>query len=128
MSFDPVTAITDLVSGVGGKLIDRIWPDPNQAAAAKVELLKLQQSGELARIVSDNDLTKAYLLDQQNARARDVAFLQAGKKNQRGDILAYAAVGALAGCILALFAVAIFNVRIDTTVKELLLLLTGALI
>jgi len=31
----------------GGKLIDRLWPDKAQANAAKLELFKLQQSGEL---------------------------------------------------------------------------------
>lgn len=46
MSLDPVTALLD----IGGKVIDRIWPDPTQAANAKFELFKLQQSGELAQI------------------------------------------------------------------------------
>ena len=46
MAVDPLTAALD----IGGKVIDRLWPDPAQAAAAKLELLKLQQSGELAQI------------------------------------------------------------------------------
>lgn len=46
MSLDPVTALLD----VGGKVIDRIWPDPAQAASAKLELFKLQQSGELQQL------------------------------------------------------------------------------
>lgn len=46
MAFDPVTAALD----IGGKVIDRLWPDPNQAAAAKIELLKLYQSGDLAQL------------------------------------------------------------------------------
>lgn len=43
MAFDPLSAALD----IGGKLIDRLWPDPTKAAEAKLELLKLQQSGEL---------------------------------------------------------------------------------
>lgn len=43
MAVDPVTALLD----IGGKVIDRLWPDPTQAANAKLELIKLQQSGEL---------------------------------------------------------------------------------
>lgn len=43
MAVDPVTALLD----IGGKIIDRLWPDPTQAANAKLELIKLQQSGEL---------------------------------------------------------------------------------
>ena len=46
MAFDPVSALFE----VGSKVIDRIWPDPVQAANAKLELTKLQVSGELAII------------------------------------------------------------------------------
>jgi hypothetical protein len=46
MALDPVTAALD----IGGKLIDRLWPDPAQRDAAKLELLRLQQSGDLAQI------------------------------------------------------------------------------
>lgn len=54
MALDPVTAALD----IGGKVIDRLWPDPSQAAAAKLELLKLQQSGELAQITGQMDINK----------------------------------------------------------------------
>ena len=54
MSFDPVTAVLE----VGGKLIDRLWPDPTVAAAAKLELLKLQQSGELSAIAGQLEINK----------------------------------------------------------------------
>jgi hypothetical protein len=43
MAFDPISAALD----IGGKLIDRLWPNPTEAAKAKLELLKLQQEGEL---------------------------------------------------------------------------------
>ena len=46
MALDPVTAALD----IGGKLIDRLWPDPAQRDAAKLELLRLQQSGDLSVI------------------------------------------------------------------------------
>lgn len=49
---DPVT----LILGLGGKVIDRLWPDPAAAAAAKLELLKMQQSGELAQLTADTSL------------------------------------------------------------------------
>ena len=55
MALDPVTAILD----IGSKVIDRVWPDPAQAAAAKLELVKLQQSGELQQIVGQLDIDKA---------------------------------------------------------------------
>jgi hypothetical protein len=54
MALDPVTAALD----IGGKLIDRLWPDPSQRDAAKLELLKLQQSGELAGITGQVEINK----------------------------------------------------------------------
>lgn len=55
MAIDPVTAALE----IGGKVIDRIWPDPSQAAAARLELAKLQQSGELAQITGQLEINKA---------------------------------------------------------------------
>lgn len=49
------------VAGIGGKLIDRLWPDPTQAAAAKLELLKMRQTGELATLAAETDLLKGQL-------------------------------------------------------------------
>jgi len=54
MSLDPVTAALD----IGGKLIDKLWPDPAQRDAAKLELLKLQQSGELAEMTAQTEINK----------------------------------------------------------------------
>ena len=44
MSLDPISILLD----IGSKVIDRIFPDPAAAASAKLELIKLQQSGDLA--------------------------------------------------------------------------------
>jgi hypothetical protein len=55
MALDPVSALLD----IGGKVMDRLWPDPAQAAAAKLELFKLQKSGELAVIAGQLDINKA---------------------------------------------------------------------
>jgi len=55
MALDPVSALLD----IGGKVMDRLWPDPVQAAAAKLELFKLQQSGELAQIAGQMEVNKA---------------------------------------------------------------------
>lgn len=49
MAFDPITSALDL----GSKLIDKFVPDKAQADAAKLELLRLQQSGELAQIATN---------------------------------------------------------------------------
>lgn len=54
MSLDPVTALLD----IGNTVISRIFPDPVQAATAKLELVKLQQSGELAQMTGQLDINK----------------------------------------------------------------------
>ena len=51
---DPIT----LLLGVGNKLIDHFFPDANQAAAAKLELLKMQQNGDLQVMASQMDINK----------------------------------------------------------------------
>jgi hypothetical protein len=45
----PLGAILD----IGGKLIDRLMPDPEQKAKAQLELLQMQQNGQLAQIQAE---------------------------------------------------------------------------
>ena len=50
-----------LLSGIfdlGKGLIDRLFPDPAAKAAAQMELLKMQQAGELAQLAAETDLAK----------------------------------------------------------------------
>jgi hypothetical protein len=54
MSLDPISAALDL----GTTLINKIFPDPAQASQAKLELLKLQQNGELAIMTAQTDINK----------------------------------------------------------------------
>jgi len=51
---DPIS----LALGIGNKLIDHFFPDANQAAAAKLELLKMQQSGDLAVMTGQLEINK----------------------------------------------------------------------
>jgi hypothetical protein len=51
---DPITAIL----GIGNKLIDHFFPDANQAAAAKLRLLEMQQNGDLQVMASQMDINK----------------------------------------------------------------------
>lgn len=54
MALDPISAAL----GIGEELIKRLWPDPAQAASAQLELIKLQQSGELAQIAGQMEINK----------------------------------------------------------------------
>ena len=54
---DPVTAVL----GIGSQLIDRLWPDPATRDAAKLELLRLQQDGELEEFRGAKELALGQL-------------------------------------------------------------------
>ncbi len=67
---DPMT-IGGLFS-IGGKLIDKIFPDPEQKAKAQLELLKMQQDGELDQIKTQLSaiMAEAQSADPWTSRAR----------------------------------------------------------
>lgn len=52
---------------VGGKILDRVLPDPEAKARAQAELLKLSQDGELAKMAND---TKLFETEQNNLTER----------------------------------------------------------
>jgi uncharacterized membrane protein (DUF106 family) len=59
----PLGALLD----IGGKILDKVFPDPAQAEQAKLKLLEMQQNGELAQINADiaeqQELTKRQQAD-----------------------------------------------------------------
>jgi hypothetical protein len=59
----PLTALLD----VGGKLIDKLIPDPEAKARAQLELAKMAQDGELAKMAND---TKLFEVEQTNTTER----------------------------------------------------------
>jgi hypothetical protein len=48
----------DAVLSIGSKVIDRLWPDQEKRDAAKLELFKLQQAGELQVIAQQLEINK----------------------------------------------------------------------
>ena len=62
----PLTAILD----IGTKLIDKLIPDPEAKAKAQLELVKLQQEGELAKMQADiaeaQEVTKRWEADMSS--------------------------------------------------------------
>jgi hypothetical protein len=57
----------DAILNIGGKILDKVFPDPAQAEQAKLKLLEMQQTGELAQIAADTaeqqELTKRQQAD-----------------------------------------------------------------
>jgi hypothetical protein len=62
----PLGAILD----IGSKLIDKLIPDPEAKAKAQLELVKLQQEGELAKMQADiaeaQEITKRWEADMSS--------------------------------------------------------------
>ena len=81
----PLGALLD----IGGKILDKIFPDPAQAEQAKLKLLEMQQNGELAQIAADTaeqqELTKRQQADMmsdswlsKNIRPMTLLFILGG--------------------------------------------------
>ncbi|MBF0556258.1 MAG: holin family protein [Nitrospirae bacterium] len=68
MAFDPITSILDL----GTSLINKIFPDPAQRDAAKLQLIALKQNGELDELKTNLSvmLAEAQNADKWTSRAR----------------------------------------------------------
>ena len=90
----------DALLNVGGKLIDKLIPDPEAKAKAQLDLAKMAQDGELARIANETDL---YKTEQNNLTDRlksDMASDSWLSKNIRPMTLVYILVAYLLLAIL----------------------------
>ena len=70
---DPVTAALNM----GGQLIDRFWPDQATKDAAKLELLKVAQNGQLAEMNNETQLALGQIeINKEDAKSGN--FWQSG--------------------------------------------------
>jgi len=97
----------DRAADVAGQVIDtarRVTGTSSESEAAEAlranpEMLwRFRQ--DMAAIELETE--RAYLADRQDARRRDVALAQAGRRNWRADIMVLSAAGGLIACILAI--------------------------
>ena len=63
----------DALLNIGGKLVDKLIPDPKAQAEAKLSLAKMAQDGELAKMANE---TKLYEVEQNNLTGRHTADMQ----------------------------------------------------
>jgi len=57
----------DSLLNIGGKLIDKLIPDPEAKAKAQMDLAKMAQDGELAKMANETEL---YKTEQNNLTQR----------------------------------------------------------
>ena len=123
MALDPVSAIFE----VGSKVLDRLLPDPAQQAAAKLELLKLQESGELAKMANETKLVELEHANTNSARDMNAKIQESASAAWLAKNTAYALdIGIVASTILlAWFA---FMKEVPEANKQLVYMALGSLI
>ena len=93
----------DALLNVGGKLIDKLIPDPQAKAKAQLDLAQMAQDGELAKMANDTDL---YKTEQNNLTDRlksDMASDSALSKNIRPMTLIAIFVGYFVFAMMSAF-------------------------
>jgi hypothetical protein len=121
MAFDPVSALFE----VGGKLIDKLIPDPAQKAAATIKLAELKQTGDLAVMASETDAFKAEQAAVTGRWTADMASDSWLSKNIRPIALIYVTVSTTAFAIASGFGYAIQAAYVTLFGQLLLLMFTA---
>jgi hypothetical protein len=117
----------DALLNVGGKLIDKLIPDPEAKAKAQLELAKLAQDGELAKMANDTKLFELNNANTDSARDMNAKVQESTNASWLAKNTAYALdIGIVAATIfLAWFA---FIKGVPEANKELVYMALGSLI
>jgi hypothetical protein len=117
----------DALLSVGGKLIDKLIPDPEAKAKAQLELQKMAQDGELAKMANDIKLVELENANTDSARDMNAKVQESTNASWLAKNTAYALdIGIVTATIfLAWFA---FMKGVPETNKELVYMALGSLI
>jgi hypothetical protein len=117
------------VLDIGGKIIDRLWPDPAQRDAAKLELFKAQQAGEFKEVDQAFELAKAQI-GVNAAEAASPDMFVAGWRPFIGWVCGVGCAWNWVGLPLAVFALAVVGHPValrPADLSEMMPLLLGML-
>ena len=117
----------DALLSVGGKLIDKLIPDPEAKARAQLELTKLAQDGELAKMANETKLFELNNANTDSARDMNAKVQESTNASWLAKNTAYALdIGIVTATIfLAWFA---FMKGVPDANKELVYMALGSLI
>lgn len=107
-------ALIPLITGV----LDKVLPDPQAAAAAKLKMLEMAQAGELAALAADTDLAKGQLEINKVEAASPNLFI-GGWRPAVGWVCAAAFAWNFIGLPIAMFATAYFGKQVQLAPAEL---------
>jgi hypothetical protein len=111
---------------LGKNLIDRVLPNPEAKAAAALELAKLQESGELARMANDTKIMEALLADTASARDREAKVATSPEAPYLNKIIVPCLAIGILGLSFTIFGVLLF-VKVDPAHKDILIYVLGVL-
>jgi hypothetical protein len=119
----PLTALLE----VGGKLVDKLIPDPEAKAKAVAELAQMEQNGELAKMANDTKLVELMNANTDSARDMNAKVQESANASWLAKNTAYALdIGIVSATIfLAWFA---FMKGVPDANKELVYMALGSLI
>ena len=91
----------DTILSIGEKVLDRVMPDPEAAAKAKLDLAKLAQDGQLKEV-------ELYAKDLDSARQREAQIAMSEYAPLINKIITPVLALSVTGLSFALFVVIIF--------------------
>lgn len=113
----PLASLLD----IGGKLIDKLIPDPEAKAKAQLDLAKLAQDGQLAQL-------QAEMGDLDSARKREMAVATSENAPYLNKIVTpVLALGVLVATFILFGLVMFAEGMIDTTRKDIIIYVLGVL-
>ena len=113
----PLASLLD----IGGKLIDKLIPDPEAKAKAQLDLAKLAQDGQLAQL-------QAEMGDLDSARKREMAVATSENAPYLNKIVTPVLAIAILVATFILFGLVMFaEGMIDTTRKDIIIYVLGVL-
>jgi hypothetical protein len=117
----------DAILNIGGKLIDKLIPDPEAKAKAQLELAKMAQDGELAKMANETKLLELSNANTDSARDMNAKVQESTNASWLAKNTAYALdIGIVTATIfLAWFA---FMKGVPDANKELVYMALGSLI
>ena len=113
-----MVGLSDII-GIGEKILDRVMPDQEKAAEAKLKLAELAQSGKLKEV-------ETYVKDIDSARQREATIAVSEHAPVITKIITPVLAILITGLSFGLFAVLIF-VEVTNESKDILIYILGVL-
>lgn len=121
--------VIDAILDIGGKLIDKLIPDPNAKIEAKYKLLELAQKGELETLAAEVSLAKGQM-EINLAEANSPSLFKGGWRPFIGWVCGVACAWNWIGIPLAIFLAKLYGNPIEMaplSLSEMMPILLGML-